>query len=410
MHILAVALLAAVDTSTAAANASHLAVSGYVQADFQKLDRSSDQLDDGTALPLNEDAFTIRRARLQLSGQWMWLGIDVEADFTTLGGPQVGLRHVEGHAQWPPQDDKPLIYFGVGSFEVPFGYEVYGQGNLDRLFTERAKLSQAFVPGEFDVGARLAGQLGWLGWVIALQNGEPVGGAALPGVDPNAAKDVAARITAGTSLAWGLSLDGGFSTLIGRGFHEGTPPTKDSVVWRDFNEDGIVQQSELIAIRGAAGIGSENFDRWGVAADLQLRAPVPIIGELTIYGEIAFAVNLDRGVAPEDPVSLGRDQRSRGWYVAVTQELGRYAMAGVRVDRYEPNTDALDLQGGLTVLARRPFTTYTFTGAGRLEVAGARGRAIVEYSHEDNALGRDDAGRPAKLANDVFRARIEVSF
>lgn len=394
---------------TATSAASALSFSGYVQADYQRRDRSSDQLHDGTGAPLNEDAFSIRRARLRAEGQWWLLGFVGETNFTTLGGPQLGARQLEGYARWP-EEGAPIVRLGFGIFEVPFGYEVYSQGNLQRLFTERALVSDAFVPGIYDLGVRLSGEIWWLRWAIAVQNGEPLGERAFPGVDPNAAKDIAGRVSMHAPLHEAVSLSGSVSVIVGTGFSPGTQPTKDRVVWRDFNEDGIVQQSEQIAVRGAAGIASENFDRWGVAADVQLRAELPVLGALEIYGELALGVNLDRGVAPEDPITLGRDQRSRGWYVALTQELGPYAAIGARVDRYDPNTDALDLQGGVTVLARRPFTTYTFVVAGRLAFGPARGRALVEYAHQDNALGRDDGGLPARLANDVFRARLEVSF
>ena len=386
-----------------------LAVSGYIQLDYQRLDRSQDELHDGSGEPLNEDQFLLRRAHLRTTGRLSYFGFVAEAGFTTVGGPQVGLRQVEGFARWPERD-KPIVRLGFGVFEVPFGYEVYEQGNLQRLFPERAMVSEAFVPGLYDVGARLSGELHWLSWAIAAQNGEPLGTRAYPGLDPNAAKDIAAYVSLhGDVFDW-LSLKGGVSGIVGAGFSPGTPPTKDRVVWRDFNEDGIVQQSEQIAVRGAAGIASESYDRWGVAAHLHATAEIPVLGALDVYGELAIGVNLDRGVAPEDPIALGRDQRSRGWYVALTQEITPYGIIGARIDRYDPNTDALDLQGGETVLARRPFTTYTFVGGALLDLDYVRGRAVVEYAHQDNALGRDDRGLPARLKNDTLRARLEVSF
>jgi hypothetical protein len=86
-------------------------------------------------------------------------------------------------------------------------------------------------------------------------------------------------------------------------------------------------------------------------------------------------------------------------------------MAGARYDYYEPNADALDLAGGVTVLAQSPFKTVTLTAAAKLEpIAGVRARAIGEYAFQENGLGRDAAGRRTTLDNHVARLRLEVSF
>jgi len=400
-------------SARAEAGDARLATSGYLQLDLDRHDLSVDQLDDGSGAPLNDDAFVVRRARLRAEGSWRFLGVIAEAHFDTVNGPSLGARQLEAFAAYPgDQDgDPPLLRFGAGSFEVPFGYEVYGQSNRERLFTERALMAAAFFPGEFDLGARLSGTASALSWVIAVQNGEPLGVAPFPLRDPNAAKDFAGRVRLGAPLPFGIRLDGAVSALVGEGLSRGTPPTKDVLVWRDFNEDGLVQNSELSAILGAAARPSEGFRRWALGADLQLRAAVPVLGELSLYGELALAVNLDRAIRPADPIALGRDQRSLGWYVALSQELTEHAMIGVRVDHYAPNIDALELQGGETVLLAETFTTWTFAVAGRIALgAHVRARAILEYALADNALGRDDAGLPARLDADVLRLRVEVGF
>src|SRR5262249_10086911 len=159
----------------------------------------------------------------------------------------------------------------------------------------------------------------------------PIGEQALPGRDPNAAKDFFGRLTAYGEVAKWLRLEGGLSTTGGFGFHAGTPASKDVLIWRDFNEDGIVQLTEVQAIPGSAATPSQNFGRWGVGADLRARVALPI-GELTLFGEAAIANNLDRGLRPADPVLLGRDQRSLAVFGGFTQEIGRYGLIGVRAD------------------------------------------------------------------------------
>jgi hypothetical protein len=388
-------------------------LSGYAQVDLQSLAMSDDQLSDGTNRPLNEDRFLVRRARVRVDGNWRWLGFLAESSFSTSGGASLGVSQVEVFAQIPGStpSDPPLVRLGAGLFAVPFGYEIYEQGNTQRLFTERSLMAQAFVPGEFDVGVRLSGAVRWIRWAIAVQNGEPIGERSFPTVDPNSAKDISARVGSAIDITSWLHVSVGLSALTGKGFHPGTAPTKDTLVWRDFNEDGIVTLSELTTIRGVAATPSESFDRWGLSGDLQLRADLPVLGALTLFGELATALNLDRAIAPSDPVELGRDERARGFYLALTQEIGEHLVAGARYDYYEPNLDALDVSGGQTVLARRPFKTFTVALSGRLRlIEGVTGRAIAELATQDNALGRDAAGRPASVDNDVLRMRLEVSF
>jgi hypothetical protein len=302
------------------------------------------------------------------------------------------------------------VRLGGGIFLAPFGYDVYELGHQDRLFAEPSMLAQGFFPGQFDVGVRLA--LRWRDFVcltLAMQNGEPIGEQALPSRDPNAAKDFFGRVTARAQATRWLQIEGGLSTTGGYGFHPGTPATKDVLIWRDFNEDGIVQLTEIQAIRGSAATPSQNFGRWGVGADLRLRVALPP-GELMLFGEAAIANNLDRGIRPADPVLLGRDQRSLAAFGGFTQEIGRYGLIGARVDYYASTLDQTLLQGGTLVRAAETFTNYSFAAAVRFAAPGhlGRGRLMVDYTFKRDPLGRDAAGKPADLKNDVLTVRMQL--
>jgi hypothetical protein len=116
-------------------------------------------------------------------------------------------------------------------------------------------------------------------------------------------------------------------------------------------------------------------------------------------------------VAVADPVLLGRDQRSLGFYVAAVQELTKHASLGLRFEQYDPNADALELFDGMTVVTRRRFRTLTTGVAGHMHLGGgARGRILAEYEAQRNSLGRDNQGRPAQLDNDTLRIRMELRF
>src|SRR5262249_2678603 len=152
-------------------------------------------------------------------------------------------------------------------------------------------------PGEYDLGARLAG--GWraLRYAGALQNGNPLGDKQFPGRDPNAAKDVSGRVGVDADLG-ALRIVRRASATVGKGLHRGTPAPKDVVAWRDINNDGVVQNGEIDVIRGIGATPSIDFDRFGVGADAQVTFDIPGVGPLMIAGEVIVAQNLDRGLQP----------------------------------------------------------------------------------------------------------------
>lgn len=247
---------------------------------------------------------------------------------------------------------------------------------------------------------------------MGIYNGQPIDAPGYGFRDPNRAKDVVGRLhLRGPLFSW---LEGamGFSFLRGRGFSAGTPPTKDDFEWTDLNEDGRVTVAELIPIPGSAGRPSENFERWAIGTDVQLRSEIPKLGPLLVYGEFAVLQNVDRGIAVADPVLLGRDQRGVGWYAGFVQSLTRHAGVGLRYDEYRPNLDALEPYDGTVVITRQRFRTLSSGVSGYLRHDDhIRARLLFEYEWQlDNDLGRDANGRPAKLDNDTFRIRAEVAF
>jgi hypothetical protein len=289
--------------------------------------------------------------------------------------------------------------------KIPFGFEV---PELDpaRLFLERSTVARALFPGTYDLGFRVQGGYRFLRWAVAAMNGEPIGEQSFPSRDPNAAKDLVGRLGVDASPATPVRIRAGFSALVGTGFHPGTPATKDTLVWRDANGDGIVQVSEIQVIPGAPATPSENFSRFALGADLGVTARLPVLGDLTVYGEIVRSTNLDRGVEPADPVGAGRDLRELGYYVGLTQEITRYAMIGARYDRYDPDADATVQRGVSLVPGSHAYSTLALTAAARY----APGRVILEYDHNTNNLGLTAGGLPTTLADDAFTLRGEGTF
>jgi hypothetical protein len=382
-----------------------LAVGGFLQADAVVVDQSSqDQLSPSGAEPLNTERFLIRRAHLFVEASRTFLRAAIELDANTVKGMALGLARAElalGRT-WPRWNWE----IGLGLLRIPFGLEVQ-EWDPDRFFLERSNVSRALFPGTFDLGGRA--QIAWrfVRAQLAVMNGNPLGDASFPTRDPNAAKDFVGRLGMDSTVAAKVHVSAGVSSLAGTGFHPGTPATKDVLVWRDQNEDGIVQLSEIQVIPGRAATPSQNFSRFAVGADGRIGFAVPHLGKSTLFGEVVWAANLDRGLVPADPVASGRDLREFGWVVGAGQEFTARAGFGVRYDFYNPDVDAYRQTPTVLVPKDMSFRTWTFT----LSWGGfAHDRLTLEYQHNRNALAVAADGSPTTLASDTLTLRGQMVF
>ncbi len=387
-----------------------LRFSGFVQADWGIVRQSSqDEVNAATGDPLNENRFLIRRGhvRADYDRDGPVFG-SLELDANTVRAPTVRLIDAEASFRWPkakdPESTSSFITT-MGLFKIPFGFEVLEADNR-RPFLERATVIRALFPGEYDLGLRFKVKWRALDLAMGLMNGAPIGERQFPGRDPNESKDMVARLGATTKPIDGVGVDVGVSGVTGAGFHKGTPSTKDQLVWRDTNENGIVEPTEIQVIPGSSATASQNFRRFALGADAQVRVAIPVLGEMAVRAEIVWAKNLDRALVIADPMATGRDLRETGYYAGVTQEITRWGMVGVRYDRYDGDADASRQAGAVVVPSRAVFTTVAVMGMLRW----SPGRLILEYDHNTNPLGRDAAGAPATLKDDALTLRAEVSF
>jgi hypothetical protein len=386
-----------------------LTLSGFLQADMYVRQTSEDQLNTSTGAPLNDDRFAIKRARLRASIDRRYLSAVLEADFNTNSGPQMRPTNVEATAKLPG-GDVPYVAATVGIFKIPFGYEI-GQSDYLRLFAERSNMERALFPGEYDLGARLAGGWQFIRYAVAVQNGEPLGESTFPGRDPNGAKDVVGRLGMTSELGGGVQVQGGFSALYGKGLHKGSSPGKSTMTWQDRNENGRMDPNELIVSPGTSGLPSMNFSRHALGADLLVSARTSWLGNTTAYGEILWAKNLDRALLVADPFGpMGRDLRERGYYVALTQDIGRYLQAGVRYDHYDPDQDSTDRIAANVYLSSQAVSSFGMALAVRARIGGLTNRLLLQYDVNRNHNGRDTSGLPTNLASNAFTLRAEAVF
>jgi len=383
-----------------------LGLTGFAQADYVLRQSSTDQLNP-SGVPLNQDLFVIRRARLRATVERWWVAGAIEFDGNTVNGPQARILGAEASLKYPAErgNPVPLVMATIGLFKIPFGFEIM-QSDRERLFIDRSTAERAMFPGEYDVGARLMGGWRFVRYVLAVQNGNPIGDRSFPLRDPNSAKDVTGRVGVDVPIGSGVWIAAGASGLRGTGFHTGTAATKATVQWNDTNGNGVSDPGEVMVIPGSAALPSQNFSRFAFGGDLRFGFNLPTLGATTIYGELIWAKNLDRGLLPADPISFGRDYRELGVYGAITQELGPHGMIGARYDFYNPDADSTNQVMGAQLPTALSYTTLTVTAALR----APSGRLIAEFDLNRNHNGRDMQGNPANLADNAFFVRGEVSF
>lgn len=388
-------------------------LSGYLQLQYQWSQLSEDELEQGGE-PLNRNRFMVRRGRLRVSGDWQWAAFDFELDGSTTRGPFVGVRQANASFVWRHRDlDRPpIMMVTAGLTEMPFGYELR-LGQREMPFMERSAGSLALFPGPVDVGVRLRGAVGPFRYDLAVMGGTPyddrAGGARA--IDPTRKPDGMGRL--GFEVQPGIvAIAGGVSGLLGTGFHAGQQAGKSRLEWIDFNENGVLDSGETVAIPGTAATPSLTFERWAAGVDLQL-AIRSKAGWSTLLLEGMLASNLDRDFLVADPIAYGADLRELSASAAFVQELFGWALIGARYDYYDPNTDLLDRRRGVFVPVSAALHTVSPLVGALLpagKVPGFRARLMIQYDAIWDRLGRDGAGVPANLRNDQLTLRVQGEF
>lgn len=398
---------AAEDAPSAAAD-SPLAfrASGLLQVDGVAWDQTSvDELDPSTGAPLNRDRLAIQRAWLRADASGKYVHGVVLLEATTNPAPGVRLLAAE-LSTFYPGGEQPLIEVTAGLFLIPFGFETSERVDR-RMFLEASTWVEALFPGRRDLGLRARGSYRFLRYALAVMNGNPIGSSSLPLRDPNRAKDIVGRLGAEDALVPWLRGSIGVSALIGRGFHPGIAPTKDTFTVRDVNEDGIAQPSEIQFVSGEPGEPSRSFDHRALNVDGALAFELPALGPGRVYGEVTYALDLDRALFVADPIATGRAARELGVMAGLRQQFTRHAELGLRYDRYDPDRDASSRRGARIVPFDASFETY---GVALAWCTLAQLRVTLQYDHRINPLGRSRQGAPSTLAADsvVVRAQLEL--
>lgn len=389
-------------------------LTGFVQADAVLYSQASqDELDPATGEPLAQEHFGIPRASLRADAHRGAIDAELELEaFTTRAtlprpSQSPGVRLEIAQLGWHHRE---LVEISGGLFRIPFGAQTPSRPR-ERAFLELPTVARALFPGDLDAGVMVRGAYGLARWSVAAMNGAPVGDSVWKGKDPANSYDVIGRVGADVAGPYRSRFVVGLSALSGMGFHAGTPPTKDHIVWIDDNQDGQVEQGELYSVPGAPGEPSKTFHRNALGVDLAAHWCLCALGRGVAFAEVIAASNLDRGLVYADPIALGmRDIRELGVVVGVVQDVTPYARVGVRYDTYDADRDAAKQAGVTLVTTHQRFSTLAVMATARVPSLGDDAKVIAEYDRNTNPFGTGVDGTPVTRRDDRVVIRAQVGF
>jgi hypothetical protein len=318
---------------------NRMKLSGYIQAQYVNDESSANELS-GAAATKNKDQFSIRRGRVKFTYQATPTAKFVLQPDITSSGVTLKDGYVELTEPWTTWKHT----LTAGQFNWPFGFEIM-YSSSSREMPERSRVVRTLFPGERDRGVMLSG-LGLqerFKYQVAIVNGTGTS----QSFDFNKRKDLVGRV----AYTFG-PLDLGLSAYRG---------------------EDLVQTS--YAAKG------HEFDKERQGIDFQWITPVQGLG---IRGEYMTGKQ-----APGAGTARTESFDVDGWYLYAIQNVGTRHQFVVRLDQYDPDTDA------------KNDTTRTLGGA---YIFHWDANSKVMFAYESPKLQVNDP------ADNVFTLRYQYSF
>jgi hypothetical protein len=372
-------------------------VSGYIQGRYEWKDEAGAGLNAAGSAPVSSNRFRVRRARLKTTyqGTLSEFVLQIDAVPPSSSGPDgVTLKDAEASLfldeNTIPSSVPFEVRLTVGQFKVPFGFEIL-QSSGEREMPERSAMMGAFFPGERDRGVRLQAKFGMFRLSTAIINGNVFPALYNPtpstpfnytfNEDQSSGKDWAGRV----------GVDLGF-VVVGGSWYYG----------RTILATNLRPASGMTA---AVPVGYLRFDRLRLGADAQAYVDIPMVGGLTVRGEIIHAseTNTDYAGVTADKC---RDVKSLGWYGTVVQNVGDHVGLVFRVDQFNRNRNNSTpgtAEGCKSAMENASIDKVTTFGGGLLlHVSGnLKGTLVYEHIAEQGKNKKD---------NDVFTAQLQAKF
>lgn len=342
-----------------------LKLSGYVQARYAWQEAASYNASAAAATPTTpaQTGFFIRRGRLKAVYDADVAQYVAQIDMTTSG---VSTKEAYASVKLPYG-----LAVDAGLQLFPFGYEVFARSSSDLDTLERARVTRAFLGGEYDLGVALRGKASVVNFKVGLFNGNGVD-SGQAGRDNDQLKDVIGRawvdygvVTAGVSGWYGKT----------QAYHR----ADDKVFDRNRVAVDAQVYLDLLPIGGTAVKGE-----W-------------MWGHTTIGGTLGAGGNLPAATSTA-PVPTGS-----GFYGILLQNVGEWNQLAVKYEQYTPN-HTVDLSGAtnatVKVQQEVQLALHTFVG-GNYKLTAA-------WFHPMN--GEKGAAAPSDPKADQFIVQAQAKF
>ena len=256
----------------------------------------------------------------------------------------------------------------------PFGYEVYSRSSSDLDTLERARVTRAFLGGEYDLGIAVRGQIAKLVNVkVGVFNGNGID-SGQTGKDNDQLKDVIGRATVDLGM-----LTAGVSGWYGKTVNY-------------------------------ARADDKKYDRVRAAVDAQLYLDLLPIGGTALKGEWMWGRttigtnNANGGAGGNLPglTSGAPAPTGNGWYALVTQNVLAHNQVAVKFEQYTPNlTASTDGATNATVKTQREVQValHTYVGEG--------GKVTLAWFHPMNGKAGEKAVEPNA---DQYILQVQAKF
>ncbi len=400
LFILPVCLHAQNNNAPSTYDPHEIAITGYLQTQFQKAQSNGITSFSGGDFSENSDnRFLIRRGRLKIDRVDNYTSIVFQLDAT-----QNGLQLMDAFIQLREPKYKEVI-FTAGLFNRPFGYSiVYSSGYRD--FPERPRVFQTLMPRERDIGAMIGYRPQRIAKFLTAELAV-VNGSGLTARDYDSKKDIIGNLAFKFDSLLNKKFHIGFGASIYKGYvRSGTDtyykPTAGSYV--AYNSPNI-EGSYL------------KRDYYGVNAQLQYDSP---LGATILKGE--YVAGKQPGIAPTtsikgpyasqsfsvQPTGNLYSRNFNGYYIWFTQKIAKTKLSALlSYDVYDPNTDIKGMQIGKP----NTFTTaadikYSTLGYGVAYQVNTRLKFTVYNEHVKNE-GTSLSDFSSDLRDDVFTARLQ---
>jgi hypothetical protein len=395
---------------------------GLIQFQYQHADTVGiKSCSGGDFSTYSADRFTVRRGRLKAEYTGNLTQYVMQLQFNE---SDVSLRDVYASITDPWTKS---ITWTSGIFIRPFGFDL-DYSDLNREGPERSRMVQVLFPGERDLGSmiQIAPAKGPCKFVN-LRFGVFTGNAIAKETDHY--KDFIGRLGFHFPITHSnFTIDGGLSSYFGKQRKDETYLKDGPVVLRDtsgkvstFQISKKIGASSFIFneetesyIKRDSGLAS-GVVRTYLGADLQLNYIFPVIGKLSIRGEYITG-KLPGTSTPIKVYQAGSGdlflRRFSGYYVWVTQNLGKKNQVYMKYDVFDPNSEIdgnkIGNTGSYTSAADLKYSTFGF-GYSFIYDINVKLSAYYEFVANESAPGlKGDFNRD--LPDNVLTIRLQYKF